>query len=44
MLVNFREVQRITEIEYITKLKQQHDLLVTPNRDGSNFLPNDNTL
>jgi hypothetical protein len=43
LLVDFREMQRIAQTEY-AELKQQYDLLVTPDRDGSNFLPNNNKL
>lgn len=34
--VDFREMQSIAEAEY-AELKQQYDLLVPPDRDGSNF-------
>jgi hypothetical protein len=36
LLVDFREMQSIAETEY-AELKQQYDLLVTPDHDGSNF-------
>jgi hypothetical protein len=43
LLVDFREMQSIAETEY-AKLKQQYDLLVPSDCDGSNFLPNNNKL
>ena len=43
LLIDFREMQSIAETEY-AELKQQHDLLVPPDRDSSNFLPNNNKL
>jgi hypothetical protein len=43
LLVDFREMQSIAEREY-AELKQQYDLLVPPDRDGINFLPNNNKL
>ena len=43
LLVDFREMQSIAETEY-AELKQQYDLLIPPDRDGSNFLPNSNKL
>jgi hypothetical protein len=43
LLVDFREMQCIAQTEY-AELKQQYDLLVPPDRDDSNFLPNNNKL
>lgn len=40
LLLDFRDMQSIAETEN-AQLKQQYGLLVTPNCDGSNLLPND---
>jgi hypothetical protein len=44
LLIDFREMQSIAETEYAELKQQQHDLLVPPDRDSSNFLPNNNKL